>query len=114
MPDEILCKTSSSKITASLLRLVKKRIMETTTVGKEGKIAKAIESITSEIPSDAFLWAGLGALGAALTLQIMGKKHTGLFIGQWAAPLLLFGIYDKMVKLQGHDQEDKGNSDGAL
>jgi hypothetical protein len=33
------------------------------------------------------------------------KKHkrTALFVGQWVAPFLLFGIYNKIVKAQGHD-----------
>lgn len=70
----------------------------------EGKIASAIEEQTSKLPSDLFLWTALGCLGAAAVLSIMGRKHTALTVGQWASPFLLFGIYDKMVKLHGHDQ----------
>jgi len=29
-----------------------------------------------------------------------------LFIGQWAAPVLLMGVYNKLVKQQGHDWDD--------
>jgi hypothetical protein len=73
---------------------------------KEGKIARAIESQTSRIPSDAFLWGAGAVMATSLTLKLMKQSHLALFIGQWAAPLLLFGIYNKMVKQQGHDQED--------
>ncbi|HZY81598.1 MAG TPA: hypothetical protein VFE50_18875 [Cyclobacteriaceae bacterium] len=73
---------------------------------REGKIAKAIESQTSRIPSDAFLWAAGGVMTTSLTLKFLKMDHLALFIGQWAAPLLLFGIYNKMVKQKGHDQED--------
>lgn len=70
---------------------------------KEGAVAEAIEQQTAKVPSDVFLWAAIGAMGVSLTLQCLGRKHTGLFVGQWAAPFLLLGIYNKMVKQQGHD-----------
>jgi hypothetical protein len=73
---------------------------------KEGKVAKAIESQTSRLPSDVFLWGAVGVMATSLTLKLLKKDHVALFIGQWAAPLLLFGLYNKVVKLGGHDQED--------
>jgi hypothetical protein len=72
---------------------------------KEGRVAKAIESQTAKLPSDLFLWTSIGVMATSLTLKLMGKKHTALFIGQWAAPFLLFGIYNKLVKLEGHDKQ---------
>ena len=71
---------------------------------KEGKVATAIEEQTAKVPSDVFLWAALGSVAVSLTLQLAGGKHKSLFIGQWAAPFLLFGIYNKLVKLEGHDK----------
>jgi hypothetical protein len=70
---------------------------------KEGPVAKAIEQQTAKIPSDIFLWASLGSMAASLILKLSGKKHEALFIGQWASPFLLLGIYNKLVKQQGHD-----------
>lgn len=70
---------------------------------KEGEVAKAIEEQTAKLPSDLFLWAALGSMGVSLTLKLMGNKHNSLFVGQWAAPFLLLGIYNKLVKLEGHD-----------
>jgi len=38
----------------------------------------------------------------------MGKDHASLFVGQWVAPFLLLGIYNKMVKQHGSDASMKG------
>ncbi len=78
---------------------------------QEGEVAKAIEKQTAKIPSDTFLWAALGAIGISLSLKLMGKRHNALFVGQWAAPFLLLGIYNKLVKLEGHDGEDDAADD---
>jgi hypothetical protein len=74
---------------------------------REGPIAKTIEDQTAKLPSDLFLWTSVAAMATSLTLKLMGKKNTALFIGQWAAPFLLFGIYNKLVKLEGHDSNNK-------
>ena len=72
---------------------------------REGPVARTIEEQTAKLPSDTFLWASVATMAASLALKIIGKNHTALFIGQWAAPFLLFGIYNKIVKVEGHDQE---------
>lgn len=69
----------------------------------EGPLAKAIEDQTAKLPSDIFLWSSLASMGISLGLKIAGQKHTALFVGQWAAPFLLLGLYNKIVKTQGHD-----------
>lgn len=74
----------------------------------EGPVAKAIEKQTAKVPSDIFLWSAIGAMTVSAGLKIAGQKHSALFVGQWAAPFLLLGIYNKLVKLEGHDQTDKG------
>jgi hypothetical protein len=74
----------------------------------EGKVATAIEQQTAKIPSDVFLWTALGCMAASLTLQILGRKHLSLFIGQWPAPFLIMGLYNKVVKLEGHDGLNQG------
>jgi len=74
---------------------------------KEGEMAKKIEEQTAKVPSDMFLWAAVAAMAVSLSFQIAGKKHSSLFFGQWPAPFLLFGIYNKMVKQQGHDSTDQ-------
>jgi hypothetical protein len=74
----------------------------------EGPIAKRIEEQTAKLPSDTFLWTSVAVMSTSLILKLLKKDHIALFIGQWAAPFLLFGIYNKIVKLEGHDQTDRG------
>lgn len=69
----------------------------------EGPVARTIEEQTAKLPSDLFLWTAGVAVGASLLLQVIGKKPKSLFFGQWVAPFLLLGIYNKLVKLEGHD-----------
>lgn len=75
--------------------------------GKEGPIAKSIEEQTSKLPSDLFLWAALGSMALSATFKIMGKGNTANFVGQWAPSFLILGLYNKLVKVEGHDQSDK-------
>lgn len=70
---------------------------------REGKIARSIEQQTAKLPSDVFLWAAFGAIGASLALQIASKEHAATFVGHWAPTLLILGVYNKIVKLQGSD-----------
>ena len=70
----------------------------------EGPVARTIEDKTAKMPSDVFLWAALGTIGTSLALQIAGKKHASLLVGQWAAPLLVLGVYNKIVKVAGSDR----------
>ena len=72
----------------------------------EGQVAKLIEGQTAKIPSTVFLSLAIGSMALSLSLKLMGKKHDALFVGQWAAPFLLLGIYNKIVKTQGHDAVD--------
>lgn len=70
---------------------------------KEGKTAKAIENQTAKIPSDVYLWSAIGSMAVSLTLKLLGKNKTALFVGQWAPSFLLLGIYNKIVKVEGND-----------
>jgi hypothetical protein len=71
---------------------------------KEGDVAKNIEKATSRVPSDVFLWAAVGAMGVSMLTKTARKDHASLFLGQWVAPLLLFGVYNKIVKVAGSDR----------
>jgi hypothetical protein len=74
---------------------------------EEGRVAKAIEGVTAKLPSDLFLWSAIGAMAASAILQLANKRHIGLFFGQWVAPMLLFGVYNKLVKQAGHDKDSR-------
>ena len=77
--------------------------METMTSHSEGQTAKAIESETSQLPSDYYLWTGLTILGVSFMLFTFRQKHAALMVGQLASPLLIMGVYNKLVKQSGHD-----------
>jgi hypothetical protein len=70
----------------------------------EGTVARTIEEQTAKLPSDLFLWAALGSIGVSATLQLAGKQKASLFVGQWVAPFLLLGVYNKIVKVAGSDR----------
>lgn len=70
---------------------------------REGRVARTIEQETAKLPSDTFLWAAIGAMGASAVLQIMQKHHVSNFIGQWAPAFLILGLYNKLVKVHGSD-----------
>lgn len=71
---------------------------------REGGFARPIERYTEKLPSDLFLWAAMGSIAASLTLQFAGKKNESLFVGQWAPTFLILGLYNKLVKVAGHDR----------
>jgi len=75
----------------------------------EGTVARTIEQQTAKLPSDTFLWAAVGSIGTSAILRLMGKKHASLFVGEWVAPFLLLGVYNKIVNTQGSDRASRGH-----
>lgn len=75
---------------------------------EEGFLAKSIEDYTAEMPSDLFLWAACGSIGCSLMLKMAGRPHEAMFIGQWAPTFLILGLYNKLVKVAGHDRRHTG------
>lgn len=67
----------------------------------EGLLARLIEQQTARIPSHWFLFAALGAMGLSLTLELSGRTRASRFVGMWPQPLLIAGIYNKIVKTLG-------------
>lgn len=70
----------------------------------EGRVARRIEEQTAKLPSDSWLWAAFASIGISMLLHASGKRQDGLFVGQWVAPFLLFGVYNKIVKVSGYDR----------
>jgi hypothetical protein len=70
----------------------------------EGRVARTIEQQTAKLPSDVFLWAAVGAIGVSAFLELTGNAEKSRFIGQWVAPFLLLGLYNKIVKVAGSDR----------
>jgi len=74
----------------------------------EDRFTGAVERTTSQIPSTIFLGLAVGSMVASLTLKIAGQDNWALFVGQWAAPFLIMGNYNKMVKQHGSDASGSG------
>jgi hypothetical protein len=70
----------------------------------EGTVARTIEEQTAKLPSDLFLWAAVGSIGVSLILELSGSEEKSRFVGQWVAPFLLLGLYNKIVKVAGSDR----------
>lgn len=73
----------------------------------EDRFTKQVENYTASIPSTAYLAIAVGAMAASLAFQIAGRGKWGNFIAQWVPTWLIIGVYNKMTKLEGHDQLDR-------
>lgn len=70
---------------------------------REGRTTKAIESYTGELPSGTFLTVAIGAIAISLLLMLTGRRDLANFVGQWAPTILIMGLYNKLVKLEGSE-----------
>lgn len=70
----------------------------------EGRVARTIENYTAQVPSDLFLWAAGASILGSLTLHVLNRKEDAQFMGQWVAPFMLLGVYNKIVKVAGSDR----------
>lgn len=81
---------------------------------KEDQVTSYLESQSATLPTSIYLGAALASMGASLALKAAGKDNLALFVGQWAAPFLIIGTYNKLVKHHGSDQADRADrSDDA-
>jgi hypothetical protein len=82
--------------------------METRTSGQgEDRFTGALEAQTSKAPSSVFLGLAIGSMAASAILRALDREDWSLFVGQWAAPFLIMGIYNKMVKQHGSDRAER-------
>jgi len=79
----------------------------TTGEAQEDQVTAAVEKFTSQVPSSVYLGLALGSMAVSLALQFSKRQHEALFVGQWAAPFLILGIYNKLVKIHGSDSTSK-------
>ena len=74
----------------------------------EDQFTKTIESYTAAIPSSGYLAVAIGAMGLSLLCEVAGRGKWGNFIAQWVPTWLIIGLYNKLVKLEGHGQSHRG------
>jgi len=77
---------------------------------REDIVTKGIEQYTASVPSTMYLAVAVGAMGLSLALQLAGRGKWGNFVAQWVPTWLIIGLYNKIVKVQGHDQMDRGKA----
>ncbi len=70
---------------------------------QEDQVTAAIEKVTSQVPSSIFLGAAIASILGSVAFKISKKENEALFVGQWVAPFLILGLYNKMVKQHGSD-----------
>lgn len=74
---------------------------------REDQFTGTIEKNTSHVPSSVFLGLALGSMAASLILKVVKQDNWALFVGQWAAPFLIMGNYNKLVKQHGSDASQR-------
>jgi len=67
----------------------------------EGALARLLEQQSAKLPSHWFLVAALGAMGLSLALELQGRRRESRFVAHWPAPLMIAGVYNKLVKTLG-------------
>jgi hypothetical protein len=67
----------------------------------ESSLTRLLEQQTAKIPSDVFLTAALVSMVASLACELTDRRRASRFIGMWPGPLLVMGVYNKLVKLLG-------------
>ncbi|MES2802191.1 MAG: hypothetical protein V4654_06835 [Bdellovibrionota bacterium] len=77
-------------------------------IPKEGEMTKRIEDVTAKVPSVSYLALALGSMALSAGLAAFTqKKALANFVGLWVPSFMLIGIYNKLVKLEGHDSVDR-------
>jgi hypothetical protein len=69
----------------------------------EGEVTKLIEAQTARVPSGTYLSAAILAMGVSAVMMLSGRGSIANFIGQWAPTILILGLYNKLVKLEGSE-----------
>lgn len=67
----------------------------------ESSLTRMVEHQAAKIPSDFFLFVALCAMVVSLVGDLTGRDRVGRFVGMWPGPLLVMGVYNKLVKTLG-------------
>ena len=67
----------------------------------ENTLTRIVEQQAAKVPSDYFLFAALGSMVASLGMEVRGQQRGARFVGMWVGPLLIMGVYNKLVKVFG-------------
>src|SRR5919107_5560621 len=68
------------------------------------QFTRRIGSYTAAVPSSVYLGVAIGAMGLSLVCKVVGRGKWGNFIAEWVPTWLIIGLYNKLVKLEGHQR----------
>jgi hypothetical protein len=99
-----------NKSTSSEKRM-KRSTQSESEIPHEGNVTKMVEKQTAKIPSIVYLGLAAGSIALSAGLA-MSKKRKGWanFVGLWVPSFLLLGVYNKIVKTEGSDIEDRNQT----
>ena len=70
---------------------------------QEDQVTALLERYSSKWPTSLFMGAAIASIIGSMVLKHQRKHHDALFVGQWVAPFLILGLYNKSVKQHGSD-----------
>jgi hypothetical protein len=71
---------------------------------QEDQVTAMLERYSSKWPTSLFMGAAIASIIGSMVLKNQRKHHDALFVGQWVAPFLILGLYNKSVKQHGSDR----------
>jgi hypothetical protein len=85
-----------------------KNILKSNPDHEEGKLTRAVEDQTSKIPSLAYLGLAAGAFAISIGLVAFKKRGTWSKVtGMLGPAFMIMGLYNKLVKVEGSDQNHR-------
>ncbi|MGC2249249.1 MAG: hypothetical protein WA626_01140 [Acidobacteriaceae bacterium] len=71
---------------------------------QEDQVTALLERYSSKWPTSLFMGAAIASIIGSMVLKSQRKHLDALFVGQWVAPFLILGLYNKSVKQHGSDR----------
>lgn len=68
---------------------------------RESRFTRLIEQQAAKVPSGVFLMLSLCAMAVSVGFEITGRRRASRFVGMWPGPVLVMGVYNKLVKTFG-------------
>ncbi|HEX5414987.1 MAG TPA: hypothetical protein VFZ25_04920 [Chloroflexota bacterium] len=67
-----------------------------TTQRSESFLERTFEALTA-VPSSVYLGLTMGSIAASAIFFLLGKRHTALFVGEWAPTFLVAALFYKLL-----------------
>lgn len=68
---------------------------------REDRLTRVIERQAARVPSGYFLTLALAVMSLGVGLEYFERRRASRFIDMWPGPLLVMGVYIKLVKVLG-------------